>query len=100
MAVWMNADDPREKAIYKDHLETLLKMSGGSFRSVQDNMIYYPDDIKAALEEFFSEHQKFTGEIVEKPMYKERLYEMSDYINSSIDDIIEIIDEQRLRLIS
>ena len=100
MAVWINADDPKEKAIYKDHLETSLKMSGAAFQSARDNMIYYPDDIKSALEEFFSEYQKFTGEIVERPMYKERLYEMSDYINFSLDNIVEMIDKQRFKLIS
>lgn len=100
MAEWMNAEEPGKKAKYKGDLKALLKLSGGSVRSIRDNMIYYPDNIKSALEVFFSEYQKFTGEIVEKPMYKERLHEMSDYLDSSIGDIIEMIDKQRSGLIS
>ena len=100
MAVWWNADDPEQKAIYKGHLETSLKLSGDSFRAAREDMIYYPEDIKAALEAFFAEYQKFTGEIVDKPIYKERLFEMSDYVNSSIEDITAMIDKQRFKLIS
>jgi len=100
MAVWMQQNDPVKKAVYKGHLETSLKNSGDSFKSVKDGMIYYPDDIKTALEDFFSEYEKFGGEIVKEAMYKERLSEMFDYINTSIDRVIDMIDKKRLKLIS
>lgn len=99
MAIWLNAEEPNKKEKYKSHFEHILKMSKDSIRSVRDDMIYYPDDIKSALEKFFSEHQKFTDEILEKPMYKERLIEITDYVNSSLDNIIEMIDKQRFKLI-
>ena len=100
IAVWWNADNPEKEAIYKGHLETSLKISGESFRAAREDLIYYPEDIKTALEAFFAGYQKFIGEITEKPIYKERLVEMSDYLNSSIERIIAMIDKQRFRVIS
>lgn len=100
IAEWHNAEDPNKKAAYKERMVTSLKMSGDSYRLAREDMIYYPDEIKSALEKFMSEYQEFMEEILEKPIYKERLYEMSDYINSAIDNIIEMIDKQRLKLIS
>jgi hypothetical protein len=100
MALWMNATDPEAKATYKGYFEASLKTSSESVHFARDNIVYYPDNIKSALEEFFATYQEFTSEVATKTMYKERLYEITDYINSSIDDIIEMIDKQRLRLIS
>jgi len=87
------------KETAKSQFKATLEMFRDSLRSVRDDMIYYPDDIKSAVEAFFSEHHKFTDEIATKPMHKDRLLEITDYVDSSLDNIIEMIDKKRSKLI-
>lgn len=100
LASWKRAQEPDEKAMYKKHLDDSVKEWSKSYRSIENDEIYYPTKMQSALRKFFEKYQKFNGEILEIPMYKERLLEMSDYVNSSIDEIIEMIDSQRKKLIS
>ena len=99
MAMFVNEEDADTKEKYKNLLNNTLQMSKDSIRSIRDDMVYYPDDVKSALEEYFTEHQQFSGEIVEKPIYKERLLEITGHIDSSLDNIIDMIDKRRFKLI-
>ncbi len=99
MAMWINEEDADKKAKYKKLFDDTLQMSKDSIRTIRDDMVYYPDDLKSALERYFADHQQFSGEIVQEPIYQERLLEITDHIDSSLDNIIEMIDERRYKLI-
>jgi len=99
MANWLNAEEQSKKEKYKSHFEATLNLSKESIRYVRDNLIYYPDNIKSAVETFFADYQKFTSEICGEPIHNDRLLEITDSVNSSLDNIIEMIEKRRSKLI-
>lgn len=91
-AVHINEKDPIAKKQLKFQWDNTLKAWELANETITKDEILFPSDIRIPLKEFQEKMGNATTEIFKKPMYKERLLEITQEISSSISKIIVKVD--------
>ncbi|MBC2703098.1 hypothetical protein [Desulfobacula sp.] len=87
-----NEKDIEVQKMYKEKWDNALSTYGELTDFITKNLPYYPIKVRKQYEEFESEMQKATGEVLTALMYKEKLLEITENLTLIITNTIEDVD--------
>jgi hypothetical protein len=88
--------DPEVKQQMKVQWDSAAKSYGEIREAIVKDEPLLPNDLREGYKDFEAEMQKATKEVLNSLMYKERLLEITQNVNSKITSIIERVDKHLL----